>query len=807
MKHKKEVDVEKELPKKCHLIGIGGIGMSGLARLLLNHNVEVTGSDVATSYVTEGLTKSGVKVFEGHSAHNVSSEMTIVYSSDIKEENPEYQAAVSLKCPIMHRSDLLDKLMSKRKSLAVAGTHGKTTTTSLLTSVLLHAAWKPSYMIGGILSQSQTNAAHGEGEFFVAEADESDGSFLKYQPFGAIVTNIDNDHMNFFKTEENLIGAFKEFMSRVTSPQHLLWCGDDARLRALGMTGISYGFNEGCVLQGSHFCQKEWKISFDVSFQGKYYHNIEVALTGKHNALNALAVFGLAIQLGIPEVEIRAAFLDFKGVGRRCEKKGEKQGILLLDDYAHHPTEINVTIDAIRDAVKERRLIAVFQPHRYSRMQYCLGTFGKVFEAADEVIVTDLYTAGEAPIAGVSTDAIVKEISCNHPKCRYISRNGLAESLVPYLRPHDVLVTLGAGDITKLGSEILKSFEKEMPKKLKVGVVCGGCSSEHEISLLSVRNVLESLKMDFYDVVSFGITKEGKWICSDTVIEDLKGIGSGPKEVISYEILKKILDCDLFFPMLHGPNGEDGTIQGFFETLGKPYTGPDFRSAAITMDKALTKKLMLTHGVSTSPFVDFSYHQWRTQKENICQSIRELLTYPVYVKPLHLGSTVGVSRVETEEQLFAAVEKALAVDQDVLVENEIIGRELEFAVLGSDDLQIFPPGEIFTGGGTYDYQSKYFSKVKNTTAEAELQKELVEKGMNFAKKAYRAAACHGMARVDCFLDNKGKYWLNEINPIPGFTSTSLYPKMCEVNGIPGPELMDKLIVLALYHHREKVKVS
>lgn len=805
------VKQDQEIPHKCHFIGIGGIGMSGLARLLLSQHVEVSGSDVASSYVTEGLIQSGAKVYQGHSAHHVSSEMTVIYSSDIKEENPEYQAAISLQCPILHRSDLLERMMAKRKSLAVAGTHGKTTTTSLLASVLLSASLKPSYMIGGILAASKLNSAFGEGEYFVAEADESDGTFLKYNPFGAIVTNIDDDHMNFFKTEERLIHAFKAFMTRVSSPQHLFWCGDDPRLHALHMPGISYGFNDECLLRGSHYIQKDWNISFDVSFQGKHFHHVEVALTGKHNALNALAVFGLAIQLGIPESTIRAAFQEFKGVGRRCEKKGDVQGILLLDDYAHHPTEISATLTAVRSAVQERRLIAVFQPHRYTRMQYCIGNFGSVFETADEVIITDLYAAGEAPIDGVSTEKIVQEIQQSHPTCRYISRKNLTAYLQEKLRPHDVMISLGAGDITKLGSDLLHQFSTNPPAKLKVGVICGGQSYEHEISLLSVEHVFSSLKKEFYDVVPFGITKQGRWIHSDDVVASLMKISKEeeaiPQEVLSSEILQKIMECDLLFPMLHGTNGEDGTFQGFCEILGKPYTGPDYRSAAITMDKALTKKLMLMHDIATSPFVDFTFHQWRTQKENLLKTIHQCLHFPLYVKPLHLGSTVGISRVENEEQLLKAVENAFKVDQDVLVENEMIGRELEFAVLGTDNLEVFPPGEIFTDGMTYDYDAKYGPQGMQCSSSANLDEHLVKKGINFAFKAYRAAGCHGMARVDCFLDREGKYWLNEINPIPGFTKTSLYPKMCEVNGVSSSELMDKLVILALYHHRAKLKVS
>ncbi len=797
---------------KYHFIGIGGIGMSGLVRILLSQKMQISGSDIAVNYVTEELIKEGAQVHQGHSAQHIAPGMTVVYSSDIKKDNPEYQEAIRLNCSLLHRSDILQQLMTKQKGLAVAGTHGKTTTTSLLTTVLLHVGLNPGYVVGGVLAHSQSNAAPGTGEYLVAEADESDGTFLKYAPYGAIVTNIDRDHMNHFKTDETLIHAFKQFMSQVKSTEHLLWCGDDPHLKALHPPGISYGFGTHCQLKGSHFRQKGWNVLFDADFKGKHYADIEVPLSGKHNALNALAVFGLALQLGVPEAKIRAGLQSFKGVGRRCEKKGEINGILLLDDYAHHPTEIGVTLKGVRQAVGERRIVAVFQPHRYSRMQYCLGTFEKAFDAADEVIITDLYTAGEAPISGVTTEKIIEEIENDHHSCTYIPRQQLAETLTQVLRPHDVVVTLGAGDITKLANELKEAFGKRAAKKLKVGVICGGKSLEHEISLRSVRHIHDSLRDEFYEVSLFGISKEGTWLSGPDVVNELERISKErykleQKTQISPHIIEELLTCDVLFPVLHGPNGEDGTIQGFFEMLGKPYAGPDYRSAAITMDKALTKKLMVMHDIATSPFVDFSVYQWKTDPEMLLKKINSSLQYPLYVKPVHLGSTVGITRVEKEADLSAAIEKAFAVDTWVLVENGLVGREIEFAVLGSDALRIFPPGEIPSHGSVYDYEAKYGPQGLKAIPKAELPESAIQNGIQFVERAYRAAGCHGMARVDCFLDKNGKYWLNEINPIPGFTSISLYPQMCAVNGIPGPDLIDALIILGLYDHRKKMKVS
>lgn len=787
------------LTKKCHFIGIGGIGMSGLARILLKKKIEVTGSDISASYVTDNLSRAGAKIFLGHDSNHINPNMTVIFSSDIKKDNPEYQAAISLKCQMLHRSDLLQMLMSDYKTLAVSGTHGKTTTSSLLAWVLSEAKLEPSYAVGGMIPQFNSNADHGKGHYFVAEADESDGTFLKYNPFGAIITNIDFDHMNYFGNESGLKQAFKTFASKVSSPNHLFYCGDDSRLKALAIKGISYGFGQHCLLRASKFVQNGWGISFDIDFQGKHYKKIDVSLAGLHNAYNAMAVFGLALNLGVSEDAIRAAFKSFKGVLRRCEKKGDLHGILFLDDYAHHPTEVKSTLKGIREAIQERRLVAIFQPHRYSRTKDCLGTFGHVFEEADEVIITDIYGAGEPPIPGISSESIINEIT-NASKvcCRYVSREGLSTYLCDSLRVHDVVVTLGAGDITKLSGEILEKFKKEAPQKLKVGVVYGGRSVEHEISLMSAKHVSQSLNPDLYQIQHFCISKNGKWGFKN---KDAEVQEDKCEKLISSQVMEELLKCDLFFPVLHGTYGEDGTIQGFFEMLDKAYVGCDYRSAAICMDKALTKRLMQINGIATSPFISISKYEWNRDPFIIKQQILEKLSFPVFVKPVHLGSSIGVSKVECIEELDQAIEHALYFDHQILVENGIVGREIEFAVLGNDRVTVFPPGEICTGGKIYDYDGKYGPKGMSTDAQAKLPSDQIDEGMHLAEKAYRAANCTGMARVDCFLDNQGKFWLNEINPIPGFTKISLYPKICEANGLEAKELMDRLIILALHRKR------
>lgn len=444
------------MSKKYHFIGIGGIGMSGLAHILLKKNIFVSGSDIAISPVVESLIKLGAVVCKGHAAKNISEEMIVVYTSDIKPDNPEYAAAIEKGCRIMHRSDLLAELIEGHKSLAVAGTHGKTTTSALLSTVLVDAGCDPSFAVGGVLPQFQGNSRLGQGEYFAFEADESDQSFLKYHPFGAIVTNIDHDHLvNYANCFENLVEAFKKFMHQVQSANHLVWCGDDPHLKQLHLPGHSYGFGAHCDWKVSNLRQDGFQSIFDLQSPQGYFKEIESALIGEHNALNAAGVFVLALLSGVKESSIRQTLRTFPGVLRRCEKKGIVNGILFLDDYAHHPAEIKTTLNGIRRAIGGKRLVAVFQPHRYTRTQECLGTFGACFQAADEVIVTDIYGAGETPVPTLSGEIVMQEIKAKLPACQYVPRTALCHKLSQYVEAEDVVVTLGAGDITKVGNETL----------------------------------------------------------------------------------------------------------------------------------------------------------------------------------------------------------------------------------------------------------------------------------------------------------------------------------------------------------------
>jgi UDP-N-acetylmuramate--alanine ligase len=446
-----------DMQEQYHFIGIGGIGMSALARILLQKGAHVTGSDIAPSYVTDQLQKLGAEIFFGHSPSNIKQPSAVIYSTAVKETNPEVKQARQQGVPFLHRSELLHRLMKGSSPLLVTGTHGKTTTSSLLAHLLVDAGLDPSYAVGGVVSSLQSNGGHGNGTYFVAEADESDGSFLTYVPFGAIVTNIDNDHLDYWHTLENMIEGFQKFLDLVQSSQHLMWCGDDEILRSLKPNGFSYGFDEKNDLYIQNFRQEGWKNIFDISFEGVQYSEIEIPLVGAHNVLNGAAVFGLGIKANISDASIRKAFRSFKGISRRAEFKGESSGVSVFDDYGHHPTEIFATLRAIKQAIGARRLVAAFQPHRYTRTRDCLHEFGPAFERADRLILTDIYSAGESPISGITNEILLSSIKSNSVlDVRYAPREQLTELLAVLLEPGDVLVTMGAGDITKVGPEVLK---------------------------------------------------------------------------------------------------------------------------------------------------------------------------------------------------------------------------------------------------------------------------------------------------------------------------------------------------------------
>jgi len=789
-----------------HFIGLGGIGMSALARILVQRGHSVRGSDLSHSPLLEQLEKEGVEVRIGHAAEAVQENVTVVYSTGVKEENIEIAQAKSLNLNILHRSDLLHQLMEGKRALVVTGAHGKTTTTGLLASTLLEARWDPSFVVGGILRALGTNARAGSGDYFIAEGDESDGSFLKTAPYGAIVTNFDKEHLNYWKNEETLREGFRAFFKKALVHEHLFWCADDSHLALLSPPGYSYGFSPTAALRISAFRQTEKGISFDLHFRGTIYSHVDLSLFGRHNALNGAAVFGLCLTLGVPEEAIRKAFMQFAGTKRRLELKGEVHQVFLYDDYGHHPTEIRATLAALRDHVHEKRLVAVFQPHRYTRTRDCFDEWADACSEADVVILTDIYSAGEDPTPGCTSTALYMRMREKlGAKLHYFPRQRLEEGVANLLQMFDVVLTLGAGDITCTGEPILRLFAERAPK-LTVAVLCGGTSAEHAVSLMSARNIAKAFDPTLFSMKIFAITRQGEWLAGKDAMDQVGQRIASSKEKLSSDVLRELSSCDVAVPVFHGPEGEDGMMQGLLDALHIPYVGCDYRASAVCMHKGWTKQVALLNNIATAPYLEIDAATYKKNPAAFLALIQERLTYPVWVKAVHLGSSIGVQRAALPDDVPAAIANAFSVDDTLIVEQEVVGRQIEFAVLGNEHVRIAECCEILSHGAFYDYEKKYGPQAIGVEIPAQITDLQKHIGRELAERTYRAVGCKGLSRIDFFLDRQGHFWLNEINPFPGFTASSGYPKMWEASGLTQQKLMNELVLLALHRSRHLAKI-
>jgi len=444
--------------QNIHFVGIGGSGMSGIAEVLINLGHNVSGSDLKKTDVTDHLKGIGAKIFIGHNAKNIKNADVVVISTAVSRANPEVVAALKNKIPVIPRVEMLAELARMKYAVTVAGTHGKTTTTSLTSLVLDEGGLDPTIVIGGRLKNLKTSARLGRGEYIVAEADESDGSFLKLSPAITIVTNIDNDHLDYYGNMENLKDAFVRHINSVPFYGAAIICTDNAVVKEIipriNRKYITYGLSGNPDIKAVNIKTKKDCTAYDVIYKGKKLGQVCIRVPGLHNITNSLAAIGAGICLDIPFRNIARAINKFDGVGRRMEIKGEKNSVTVIDDYGHHPTEIAATISAIKHFWPKRKLVVLFQPHRYTRTQNLYKEFGKSFGTADCVKVLDIYSAGEAPIKGVTSDLILKALKAN--KCDAEKFSGL-ETLT--LKGGEIVLTLGAGDVWKLGEQFLKYYE------------------------------------------------------------------------------------------------------------------------------------------------------------------------------------------------------------------------------------------------------------------------------------------------------------------------------------------------------------
>jgi len=456
--------------KKIHFVGIGGIGMSGIAEILLDQEFRISGSDRSVSEVTDRLKQLGATIFEGHNAANVEADVdALVYSSAVTPDNPEVAEAVRRKIPVIRRAEMLAEVMRLKYGIGVAGTHGKTTTTSMISLVLMEGNLDPTVIVGGKLSGlGGTNARLGHGDFIVVEADEFDRSFLSITPTIAVLTTLETDHLDCYRDLEDIKGAFVQFATRVPFYGFVLLSLDEPALLDImpqlsKKKIITYGLNPQADIQAIDIRHKDNTSTYTIRRNSQELGQITLAVPGTHNVQNSLAAIAVALELGVPFGKVKKGIEKFSGVYRRWELKGEVEGVSIYDDYAHHPTECRATLSGAKAGWK-RRVVCVFQPHLYSRTRDFYEEFGKSFLLSDVLLVTDVYPAREEPIQGVSGELIVNAARrFGHKDAHYVpDKRAVPRALKALIKRGDIIITMGAGDIWKFGEEFLSDLKKKV---------------------------------------------------------------------------------------------------------------------------------------------------------------------------------------------------------------------------------------------------------------------------------------------------------------------------------------------------------
>jgi UDP-N-acetylmuramate--alanine ligase len=449
--------------KGVHFVGIGGIGMSGIAEVLLDMGYCVTGSDLKKTETIERLVRLGAEVFINHNAKNVGDVDVVVTSSAVNGNNPEVISAKSRRIPVIPRAEMLAELMRLKYGIAVAGSHGKTTTTSMIATVLGFGGFDPTIVVGGKVKTLGTNAHLGKGSFMVVEADESDGSFLMIPSVIAVVTNIDREHLDYYENISSLEKAFLEFLNKIPFYGLAIMCFDCPRVKSIALTFkkrfITYGFCSEAELRAEDVRVSGLQTSFKALFNKSLLGDVKLKVPGRHNAQNALASFAVGMELGMSFECIKDGLSEFRGIDRRLQVKGESQGVLVMDDYGHHPEEIRATLRALRESFS-KRLIVIFQPHRYTRTSLLFDDFVSVLSEPDMVLILDIYSAGEMPIEGVSSEKLAQAMKGKgYNNVLYIKEPDEAtHRILGMLKFGDLVLTLGAGDVWKLGEKIVKEI-------------------------------------------------------------------------------------------------------------------------------------------------------------------------------------------------------------------------------------------------------------------------------------------------------------------------------------------------------------
>lgn len=728
-------------------VGIGGAGMSSLARMLARRGFAVAGSDGSGSAATQDLVDNGIPVRIGHTGAEIGPDDALIVSDAIDlDSNPDTLRAREIGAPTYRRSQLLGHVVRNHKVIAVTGTHGKTTTTGMIGAAMLAAGMDPLIVVGAAVPEFGGAVVEGNGEWAVVEACEAYDSLRDIDPTVVVLTNLELDHIDFHGNFENLRSSIVSFANRIPANGALIYCSEDVGAREVA------DLTQAKTVPYSPAAQ-------------------EIGLKGRHQRLNAGGALAAVQFVGADMARAQAGVARFQGAERRLQVLLDGE-VAVVDDYAHTPTEIAASVEALRAMFPDRRLVVVFQPHLYSRTAPAISEFAAALTGADEIVLTDIYPAREAPAPGVSSALIADLIA--KPVSYVPSRHLLPRVVAGMVRPGDVICAMGAGNIADFAPDFLREMERGIGPR--IAVLFGGDSAEREVSIHSGLDVHAALVRGGYDAELLDVTEA---LLGRASVERL----IGPERP------------DLAFLALHGTNAEDGAIQGFLELLHIPYTGSGVQSSALAMDKRLAKQILEAAGLRCPKGWSLS----RGDRASIDAFLSNPPTLPLVVKPNAQGSTVGLSFVESHADLAFALRKAFEYGDETLVEERVVGMEVSVPVLGDRAL---PPVEIAPGSGRYDFAAKYTPGATEEIVPARLPEALLGRLQEQALTAHQALRCRGATRTDMMVQGEEIFVL-EVNTLPGMTGTSLLPNSARAAGITFDQLVKWMVEDGLRSHGAK----